>query len=46
MSDRTTEHAFETDVEAAARASGLHSGTNAEWDVEKALFSARVCSFL
>ena len=47
MSDQTNERAFETYVaEMLLGASGWHSGTNAEWDVERALFPAQVCSFL
>ena len=46
MSTQATEHAFETQVEAALGASGWQPAPNAEWDVERALFPARVCTFL
>ena len=47
MSTQATEHAFETQVEAALLdACGWQSATNAEWDVERALFPARVYTFL
>ena len=47
MSDQTNERAFETYVaEMLLSASGWESGTNAEWDVERALFPAQVCRFL
>jgi len=39
--------AFETYVEATLLgSSGWQSCTNAKWDVERALFPARVCAFL
>ena len=46
MSTQATEHAFETQVEAALGAGGWQPAPNAEWDVERALFPARVCTFL
>ena len=47
MSGQTNERAFETHVEKTLLgASGWQSGTNAEWDVEQALFPAPVCAFL
>lgn len=47
MSSQTKEHAFETYVtELLHQQGGWQSGTNAEWDVERALFPARVCAFL
>ena len=47
MSDKTSEHAFETHVEEALlAASGWQPGTNAGWDVERALFPEEVCGFL
>ena len=47
MITQATEHAFETQVEAALLgACGWQSATNAEWDVERALFPARVYTFL
>jgi type I restriction enzyme R subunit len=47
MSGQTNERAFETHVEEVLlRQGGWQSGTNAEWDVERALFPARVCHFL
>lgn len=47
MNKQTTEHAFETQVETTLLgAGGWHPGTNAEWDVEKALFPARVCAYI
>ena len=47
MSGQTKERAFETHVEETLLgASGWQSGTNAEWDVEQALFPAQVCAFL
>ena len=47
MSDQTNEHAFETHVEKTLLdAGGWQSGTNTEWDVERALFPAQVCTFL
>ena len=47
MSGQTNERAFEVHVEEVLlQHSGWHSGTNSEWDVERALFPARVCAFL
>ena len=47
MSGQTNERAFETHVqETLLGASGWQSGTNAEWDVEQALFPSQVCAFL
>lgn len=47
MSGQTNERAFETHVEERLLGSGgWRSGTNAEWDVERALFPARVCAFI
>ena len=47
MSKQTNEHAFETQVEETLLGvSGWQSGTNAEWNVERALFPAQVCTFL
>ena len=47
MSDQTNERAFESHVEETLLgASGWQSGTNAEWDVERALFPAQICRFL
>lgn len=44
---QTTERAFETRVEEILLGqSGWMSGTNAEWDKERALFPARVFAFL
>ena len=47
MSGQANERAFETHVEETLLgASGWQSGTNAEWDVERALFPAQICTFL
>jgi type I restriction enzyme, R subunit len=47
MSEQTTERAFETYVEQILLTrGGWKSGTNAEWDKERALFPARVFAFL
>ena len=47
MSKQTNEQAFETHVEETLLgASGWQSGTNAEWDGERALFPAQVYTFL
>jgi type I restriction enzyme, R subunit len=47
MSAQTNELAFEAHVEEVLHAgSGWNSGTNSEWDVERALFPARVLAFL
>ena len=47
MSGQINERAFEVHVEEVLhQQGGWQSGTNAEWDVERALFPARVCTFL
>ena len=47
MSGQTKERAFEVHVEEVLhQQGGWQSGTNAEWDVERALFPARVFAFL
>ena len=46
MSTQTTEHAFESHVEATLLLRGWRRGDLAEWDVERALFPARVCAFI
>jgi len=47
MSQQTNERAFEMHVEEVLLGpGGWASGTNAEWDVERALFPAQVCTFL
>ena len=47
MSPQTNERAFETQVEETLLGPGdWQSGTNAEWDVERALFPDRICHFL
>ena len=47
MADTHTERAFETYVEAVLlERGGWQRGSTAEWDVERALFPARVCAFL
>ena len=47
MSGQTNERAFEVHVEEILLGtSGWKPGTNAEWDVERALFPVRVCTFL
>ena len=46
MSGQTNELAFESYVETMLRAGGWQPGALAEWDVELALFPARVCAFL
>lgn len=43
---QTTERAFESYVETLLQRGGWHSGTNAEWDVGRALFPARIYAFL
>ena len=44
---QTSEKAFETHVEEVLlQKSGWHPGTNAEWDVERAFFPARIFAFL
>ena len=47
MTNRTNEHSFESLVEEALLgAKGWQSGTNADWDVQRALFPAQVFGFL
>jgi type I restriction enzyme R subunit len=47
MSSQTTEHAFETYVEEILLThGGWKSGSNAEWDKERALFPAQVFAFI
>src|SRR5712691_6762532 len=47
MSGQTNERAFEVHVEDVLLGqSGWQSGTNSEWDVDRALFPARVFAFL
>jgi len=47
MNGQTKERAFEAHVEdRLLKQGGWQSGTNAEWDVERALFPDRVCAFL
>jgi type I restriction enzyme R subunit len=47
MSSQTDEHAFESHVEAVLLGrSGWQRGSKAEWDIERALFPARICSFI
>jgi type I restriction enzyme R subunit len=47
MSDQTNERAFEAHVEQLLLGQcGWRAGTNSEWDVERALFPARVVAFL
>jgi type I restriction enzyme, R subunit len=46
MSGQTSERAFESYVEAMLLDRGWQAGTNAEWDVDLALFPAPVCRFL
>lgn len=47
MSDQTNERAFEVHVEEMLLGEGgWRSGTNSEWDVERALFPAQVVAFL
>jgi type I restriction enzyme R subunit len=44
---QTTERAFETHVEEILlKGGGWQAGTNAEWDVELAIFPAEVCHFI
>ena len=43
---QTNEKAFETYVETILSRSGWQSGNRAEWDVERALFPARIFAFL
>jgi type I restriction enzyme R subunit len=46
MTHRHTEHAFETYLTAILHKNGWQAGNVAEWDVERALFPARVVAFL
>ena len=47
MSGQTNERAFESYVETIlSDRSRWQADTNAEWDVERALFPTRVCAFL
>jgi type I restriction enzyme R subunit len=47
MSGQTNERTFEVHVEEVLlQQGGWQSGTNAEWDVERALFLVRICAFL
>jgi type I restriction enzyme R subunit len=47
LSAQTTEYAFETRVEEILLGPGnWHPGNLEEWDVERALFPARVCGFI
>ncbi len=47
MSGHTNERAFELHVEdMLLEHGGWQAGSNAEWDVEHALFPARICAFL
>lgn len=46
MSDQTDELAFESYIETMLRTAGWEPGANTEWDVDLALFPARVCAFL
>ena len=46
MSRQTNERAFETHVEEILAKVGWQSGTNAEWNVDHALFAARIFAFL
>ena len=46
MTSQTSEKAFEATVESMMVAGGWQKGDTAEWDVERALFPARVVSFL
>lgn len=47
MNEQTKERAFETRVEETLLGrGGWRAGTNAEWDVDRALFPARVIAFL
>lgn len=47
MSKQTNERAFELHVEEVLlERGGWRSGTNAEWDVDRALFPAEICRFL
>ena len=47
MSTQTKEQAFEAHIEETLlNAGGWQSGTNTEWDAERALFPAQICAFL
>lgn len=47
MPAQTTEYAFETRVEEILLGpAGWHPGNPVEWDVERALFPARICAFI
>ena len=46
MTSQTSERAFEAMVESILVAGGWHEGDVADWDVERALFPARVVAFL
>lgn len=46
MSSQTKELAFETHAEEVLRQGGWQAGASPEWDVERALFPARVCAFI
>ena len=47
MNDQTNERAFETNIEGVLlQEGGWQTGANAEWDVARALFPARVCAFI
>lgn len=46
MTSQTNERAFEATVESMLVEGGWYKGDVAEWDVEQALFSARVVAFL
>ena len=46
MTSQTSEKAFEATVESMLVAGGWQKGDTAEWDVERALFPARVAAFL
>lgn len=43
---QTNEYAFESAVEQMLLAGGWLPGTIAEWDQERAIFPAQVCSFI
>ena len=46
MSKKTDEHSFETCVEQMLTDGGWKPGTNADWNVEHALFPAHICAFI
>ena len=46
MTSQTNERAFESTVESMLVASGWQQSDRDEWDVDRALFSARVVAFL